>query len=401
MITPRVDFKETPEAYEINAELAGNNSISLKMKQLSLLIVFLLFVITYTIAHAPEDIVPGIVELDSSNYEEYLNGQKPTLVEFYAPWCGHCKNLAPEMAKLGEAIVKAKTESVTVAKVNCDAHRDLCSKYGVQGYPTLKFFPLGSTTPEDYTSGRSADDLAEFINQKAGTRIRLPKEASYSVDLTPSNFDEVVMDKDKDVLVAFYAPWCGHCKKLHPEYEKAAAAFRNDKNVVIAKIDADKYKDLAGKYDVKGFPTVKFFPRGSSKKTPEDYNEDRNAEAIVKYINRKAGTRRTVDGSLDESAGIVPTLNTYAKRFLNEATEKRDQLISDAEEAIKSLPESEKELAEHYIGYMKKIREKGADYVEKEYNRLSKILSGASVSADRADFLKIKQNILAQFKKSD
>ena len=223
------------------------------MKRIALALVVLLCVAMSAMAHAPEDIVPGIIELTNANYEQYLNGQKPTLVEFYAPWCGHCKNLAPEMAILGDALVKARTESIQVAKVNCDAHRDVCSKYDVKGYPTIKYFPFGATTPEDYSSGRSAEDIANFLNDKTSSRIRIPKEATFVTDLTPYNFDQIVMDADKDVLVEFYAPWCGHCKKLTPEYEKAASAFKNDKNVVIAKMDADKHKDIPARYDVKGY----------------------------------------------------------------------------------------------------------------------------------------------------
>jgi protein disulfide-isomerase-like protein len=66
--------------------------------------------------------------------------------------------------------------------------------------------------------------------------------------LTPENFDQVVLDPTKDVLVEFYAPWCGHCKQLAPTYDKLATVFKQEPEVVIAKIDADKYKDLASKY---------------------------------------------------------------------------------------------------------------------------------------------------------
>ena len=68
--------------------------------------------------------------------------------------------------------------------------------------------------------------------------------------------------------VEFYAPWCGHCKHLIPVYEKLAAAYQNEKEVVIAKIDADNaaHKELASKYGVSGFPTLKWFPKGSKDK---------------------------------------------------------------------------------------------------------------------------------------
>ena len=59
-----------------------------------------------------------------------------------------------------------------------------------------------------YTGGRSADDFVSFINSKAGTSLRVLKAPSAVTVLDPSNFDEVVLDGSKDVLVEFYAPWC-------------------------------------------------------------------------------------------------------------------------------------------------------------------------------------------------
>ena len=62
--------------------------------------------------------------------------------------CGHCKNLAPTYEELGGVYEKSK--DVVIAKVDADAHRDLGGRFGVQGFPTIKFFPRGSTTPEEY-----------------------------------------------------------------------------------------------------------------------------------------------------------------------------------------------------------------------------------------------------------
>ena len=61
-----------------------------------------------------------------------------------------------------------------------------------------------------YNGGRSADDIINFINSKADTRGKMKKEVSHVVDLNPSNFDNIVLDTEKNVLVEFYAPceWC-------------------------------------------------------------------------------------------------------------------------------------------------------------------------------------------------
>jgi protein disulfide-isomerase A6 len=77
------------------------------------------------------------------------------------------------------------------------------------------------------------------------------------VQLTDKNFQNIVMKNPGPVLVEFYAPWCGHCKSLAPEYKKAAKALKGV--MTVAAIDLDKYKTMGGPYGIKGFPTIKLF----------------------------------------------------------------------------------------------------------------------------------------------
>ena len=78
--------------------------------------------------------------------------------------------------------------------------------------------------------------------------------------LTEATFDKAIAQYEH-ILVMFYAPWCGHCKKFKPELEKAAAVLRKE-NIIIAKVDATVEKKLAEKFGVRGYPTVKFFKKG-------------------------------------------------------------------------------------------------------------------------------------------
>lgn len=75
------------------------------------------------------------------------------------------------------------------------------------------------------------------------------------------NFDSVVLDDSKDVLLEVYAPWCGHCKALAPTWEKLAKRFRSVDSVVIAKMDGTANEHE--KVNVRGFPTLLFFPAGA------------------------------------------------------------------------------------------------------------------------------------------
>ena len=154
-----------------------------------------------------------VLILDPSNFDNYVGGDQPVFVEFFAPWCGHCKALAPEYDIVATAF---KSLPVKVASVDADAHRDLGGRFGVTGFPTLKFFPAGSKEGETYNGGRTSADIIQFLNGKAGTHARVKTAATAVTVLDSSNFDSIALDPTKDVLVEFYAPWCGHCKKLAP-----------------------------------------------------------------------------------------------------------------------------------------------------------------------------------------
>lgn len=100
------------------------------------------------------------------------------------------------------------------------------------------------------------------------------------IQLTSANFKDKVTNSKQIWLVEFFAPWCGHCKQLAPEYEKLAKSFEGIVN--IGAVDADQYKDLGGQFGIKGFPTLKFF--GENKSSPQDYSGERNAQAMTDFL---------------------------------------------------------------------------------------------------------------------
>ncbi|EKX50253.1 hypothetical protein GUITHDRAFT_85427 [Guillardia theta CCMP2712] len=456
-----------------------------------------------------------VIDLTPSNFDQTIAKYPNILVEFYAPWCGHCKQLKPHYAKAATKLKKEHPE-VALAKVDADAHKELGTKFGVRGFPTLKWFVNGE--PTDYEGGRTDDAIVTwikkrmgpaavqlnetshlddfknkaevvvvgFLNSKEGdawkefekvakkmddvefgvsheksvhehakqkggdvvlykkfsgdaeheavvysgamnaadieswigihqlpfvvefsaatsgkifgspiksqvllfcdvgsssceeaiktfkenakanygkiiavlvrnendnvlnyfgvdkeetpcvfiakspspgekgmskykgpTKDTLTKDGELAkflssylngelkphrkseklpanvVDehgvttLVGANFDEIVMDPSKDVLVEFYAPWCGHCKQLAPIYDKLGKEFQDIDSVVIAKMDATA-NDPPSNIDVQGFPTIKFFK--ATDKTSMDYNGDRTVKGFRKFIKQNAGT---------------------------------------------------------------------------------------------------------------
>lgn len=333
-----------------------------------------------------------VVVLTNDNFEKEVGQDRGALVEFYAPWCGHCKKLAPEYEKLGASFKKAK--SILIGKVDCDEHKDVCSKYDVSGYPTIKWFPKGSLEPKKYEGARTAEALAEFVNTEGGTNVKIAAAPSNVVILSPDNFEEVVMDKSKDVLVEFYAPWCGHCKSLAPIYEKVATAYKLEEDLVIANLDADKHKDLAEKYGISGFPTLKFFPKNN--KDGEDYEGGRDLDDFVSFINEKCGTSRDSKGQLTSKAGVVSSLESLVKEFVSATGDEKKAIFNRLEEEVGKLEGSAARYGKIYTKAAKSCLEKGADYANKEIQRIERLLS-KSISSSKSDEFTLKKNILSAF----
>jgi len=458
-------------------------------------------------ASGPSD----VVILDESNFDSEIKDSSITLVEFFAPWCGHCKALAPNFAKAATAL----KGTAKLASVDCTVEKDLCSRYGVQGFPTLKVFRNTGdiAKPAEYQGGRTDKDIIKYLRKQtepsyvvlsteeeldafndkdgveilgvfasvdgedaktfiataeelrndysfalttntayasskfgvsapalvlfkseAGTEVHVATSASeltttpaqkqwiqgeafelvgeigpenfqkyldrgfplvwVFVDYKPESaaatkaildqvaeaakdfkgklsvvkldghrwgehakhfglsgslpgiviedreanknfvfpedstvtaaalkahfegfttgtlkatlksqpepadnngpvkvivgttFEAIALDDSKDVLVEFYAPWCGHCKSLAPKYETLGEEFASDSNIVIAKVDSTE-NDTPAK--IEGFPTIIFYPAGD-KKNPITFEGDRTVEAMSAFIkeNRKS-----------------------------------------------------------------------------------------------------------------
>jgi len=107
----------------------------------------------------------SVVTLTASNFDEILGAHPKILIEFYAPWCGHCKALAPEWAKAAKRL----EDTIVLAKVDATIETALGEKYGVRGYPTIKYFENGE--PKEYSGGRKEDDIVTWVAQNTGPAI--------------------------------------------------------------------------------------------------------------------------------------------------------------------------------------------------------------------------------------
>jgi len=133
----------------------------------------------------------------------------------------------------------------------------------------------------------SMENLKQFVDDVLANKVEpfvksepIPETQDDVKVAVAKNFRELIADVDKDALIEFYAPWCGHCKSLAPKYEELAAKLK-DEDVIIAKMDATA-NDVPPNYDVKGFPTLYWLPKNT--KVPVQYNSGREVKDFIKFI---------------------------------------------------------------------------------------------------------------------
>ncbi|KAJ0986502.1 hypothetical protein J5N97_004858 [Dioscorea zingiberensis] len=275
------------------------------------------------------------------------------LVEFFAPWCGHCQALTPTWERAATVLKGV----ATVAALDADAHKSLAQEYGIKGFPTIKVFSPGKP-PVDYQGARDVKPIAEFalqqikillkerLNGKTTGGSSEKTETSASVELTSSNFDQLVIKSNELWIVEFFAPWCGHCKKLAPEWKKASNNLKG--KVKLGHVDCEAEKSLMSRFNVQGFPTILVF--GADKDSPYPYEGARVASAIESFALEQLDTNAPppeVSGKLtgpdvmtDKCASSAICFVAFLPDILDSKAEGRnkylDLLLSVAEKFKKS-----------------------------------------------------------------
>lgn len=166
--------------------------------------------------------------------------------------------------------------------------------------------------------------------------------------LTDATIDQALAEFD-GLLVEFYAPWCGHCKKLAPEYAKAASRLKaQDPPIRIAKVDATASTEAAGKYGVQGYPTLKWFTKG----LPKDYEGPRDENGIVNWINKRLGPSVQVLDSLAALNDYIEKSNVAAVLFAQKESEEAkvyEGVAKDSDDGFFVLSTSAEALAAHKV----------------------------------------------------
>lgn len=219
---------------------------------------------------------------------------------------------------IAKEVAKSFREKVLFVTINTDEedHVRILEFFGMkkEEVPSMRAIKLeedmAKYKPE--SAELSKENIEKFVGEFAEGKLKqhfLSQELPEDWDAQPvkvlvaKNFNEIVMDETKDVLVEFYAPWCGHCKQLSPIYDQLAEKFKDKSDIVIAKIDATINELQETK--ITSFPTITLYPKADKSK-PIEYNGERTLEGLSKFVESggehgKAAPAPTVEDSDEDS----------------------------------------------------------------------------------------------------
>jgi protein disulfide-isomerase A1 len=253
----------------------------------------------------------SVLSLTADTFDATVKPEPLILVEFFAPWCGHCKSLAPHYE---EAATALKEKDIKVAKVDCVEEADLCQSQGVQGYPTLKVFRKGE--PSDYTGPRKADGIISYMVKQS-----LPAVSVVTAD-NHSEFQKA----DKIVAIAYVET---STESTATEFSATAEKHRDD---YLFGIVTDK--DLIASAGVKA-PAIVVYRSFDAPRVEYPY-----PVASAKVADIEEWVKDLAIPIIDEVSG--ENYNTYASSgkplaylFLDPTDEKKDEHIA----AIKPVAE--------------------------------------------------------------
>lgn len=226
-------------------------------------------------------IASDVTDLTNDTFDAYVNKESIAIIEFFAPWCGHCKALAPEY----EIVATKLKGTIGVAKVDCTVEKDLCARFGIQGFPSLKIF-RGPDSASDYKGGRKADDIIDIMKRQALPAV-VELESAKVKEFSTS--DKVVVigvfsSKDSNEAKAFNAV-------ANNMRDKFSFGITTDKSSLSNHKVSDPGVILFKKFDEK----VNVFDGSVSEKALKQFIEDKatpnmddvGPDNFESYVNKK------------------------------------------------------------------------------------------------------------------
>jgi protein disulfide-isomerase A1 len=243
----------------------------------------------------------GVYVLEEKNFDRAIAEFDFALVEFYAPWCGHCKRLTPEYAKAAQELASSNPE-IKLCKVDATEQKELGSRFGIKGFPTIKFFVKGTSAPIDYEGGRTAPEIVQWLKKRTGP-------ASVEVN-SKEDAEKAIADNE---LVGIFFGNTG--SKAYADYLVAAGSHED---VVFLHTSNEDVKTALGGAD-DTFILFKKFDEGKNQ-----FNGPWSAESIRNFVQE------------NKFPLIMPFDQKAAQRIFGEGQNSLFVLLSDNEASKKA-----------------------------------------------------------------
>lgn len=236
--------------------------------------------------------LPLIVDFNHETAQKIFGGEiKNHLLIFLSKEAGHFE----KYVEGARTIAKDYRNQILFVTIDADEedHQRILEFFGMkkEEVPALRIIKLEEDMAKYKPDKKdlSAEYIKEFVGKFMDGKLKqhllsqdLPEDWDKTSvkTLVSSNFDTVVFDTEKNVLVEFYAPWCGHCKQLAPIFDQLGDKFANDDSILVAKMDATINELEHTK--ITSFPTLKLYSKGDNKVV--EYNGERTLEGMTKFL---------------------------------------------------------------------------------------------------------------------
>ncbi|XP_026129054.1 protein disulfide-isomerase [Carassius auratus] len=253
-----------------------------------------------------------VLVLHSVNFKRALSENKYLLVEFYAPWCGHCRSLEPIYAEVA-GLLKNGSSEVRLAKVDASEERDLAAEFNVESFPTLKFFKDGNRqTVTDFSGKQTVKGITRWLERHTGPSATV---------LSDVKSLEALLDANEVVVVGFFQDLEG---------DKAKTFY----DVTLIAVDVDfgitSNLELFKKYDVKSDSLV-LFKKFDEKRADLTLTEESklDKEEMISFIH--SNSMKLVIPFNEENAELIfsSKVRNHMLLFINTTVESQNALLED------------------------------------------------------------------------